>query len=65
MEDGSVSYGTPTNGASPGSNPILAQPPLQPDTSGADDQAEGMPQFSLVLPTQPPLLNAALLTRTQ
>lgn len=28
MEDENVSYGTPANGASPGSNPILAQPPL-------------------------------------
>lgn len=28
MEEESVNYGTPANGASPGSNPILAQPPL-------------------------------------
>jgi SWI/SNF related-matrix-associated actin-dependent regulator of chromatin subfamily C len=39
MEENSVSYGTPTNGASPGANPILAQPPV-PD---ADEQSEGMP----------------------
>jgi hypothetical protein len=38
MEESSVSYGTPTNGASPGANPILAQPPL-PDVN---DQNEGM-----------------------
>lgn len=37
MEENSVSYGTPTNGASPGANPILAQPPL-PD---AGEQSEG------------------------
>ncbi|KAK3306918.1 SWI/SNF complex protein-like protein [Chaetomium strumarium] len=36
MEENSVSYGTPTNGASPGANPILAQPPL-PD---ANEQSE-------------------------
>jgi SWI/SNF related-matrix-associated actin-dependent regulator of chromatin subfamily C len=28
MDESSVSYGTPTNAASPGANPILAQPPL-------------------------------------
>lgn len=28
MEEENVSYGTPANGASPDSNPILAQPPL-------------------------------------
>ncbi|KAL2267760.1 hypothetical protein VTJ83DRAFT_5037 [Remersonia thermophila] len=36
MDESSVSYGTPTNAASPGANPILAQPPL-PD---ANDQNE-------------------------
>ena len=36
MDEGSVSYGTPTNGASPDANPILAQPPL-PDPSTAGD----------------------------
>jgi SWI/SNF related-matrix-associated actin-dependent regulator of chromatin subfamily C len=40
MED-STSYGSPGNGASPGSNPILAQPPLQPQADGAGD-GEGM-----------------------
>ncbi|KAF7559458.1 hypothetical protein G7046_g4699 [Stylonectria norvegica] len=34
--DDSATYGSPVNGASPNSNPILAQPPLQPD-SGAGD----------------------------
>ncbi len=38
MDESSVSYGTPTNGASPGANPILSQPPV-PDTN---DQNEGM-----------------------
>lgn len=38
MEESSVSYGTPTTGASPGANPILAQPPL-PDSG---EQNEGM-----------------------
>ncbi|CAG9938516.1 unnamed protein product [Clonostachys rosea f. rosea IK726] len=32
MED-STTYGSPNNGASPGDNPILAQPPLQPETT--------------------------------
>lgn len=36
MEESSVSYGTSTNGASPGANPILAQPPL-PDTNDANE----------------------------
>ena len=39
MDESSVSYGSPANGASPSANPILAQPPL-PDTS-AGDQREG------------------------
>jgi len=34
-----VSYGTPTNGASPSANPILAQPPLEAPSVG--DQSEG------------------------
>lgn len=38
--DDSATYGSPGNGASPNSNPILAQPPLQGD-SGAGD-SEGM-----------------------
>lgn len=37
MED-SVTYGSPGNGASPGSNPILAQPPLQPDAGAGDGE---------------------------
>ncbi|KAH8894037.1 SWIRM-domain-containing protein [Thozetella sp. PMI_491] len=39
MDEGSVSYGTPTNGASPGANPILAQPPL-PDPSTGDNDVQ-------------------------
>ncbi|KAK3318620.1 SWI/SNF complex protein-like protein [Apodospora peruviana] len=39
MDEGSVNYGTPTNGASPGANPILAQPPL-PDTFNIGEQSE-------------------------
>lgn len=34
MEEGSVNYGTPNNGASPSANPILAQPPLPDNTTG-------------------------------
>ncbi|EGO59506.1 hypothetical protein NEUTE1DRAFT_79678 [Neurospora tetrasperma FGSC 2508] len=34
MEEGSVNYGTPNNGASPSANPILAQPPLPDSTAG-------------------------------
>ncbi|PFH55197.1 hypothetical protein XA68_10396 [Ophiocordyceps unilateralis] len=37
MED-AASYGSPNNGESPNGNPILAQPPLQPDASGSDGQ---------------------------
>ncbi|POR36629.1 SWI/SNF and RSC complexes subunit ssr2 [Tolypocladium paradoxum] len=36
MED-SATYGSPDNGASPNSNPILAKPPLQPDAGAAGD----------------------------
>ncbi|KAM7204439.1 SWI/SNF and RSC complexes subunit ssr2 [Naviculisporaceae sp. PSN 640] len=41
MEEGSVNYGTPNNGASPGANPILAQPPL-PDVnvSGTNEDVQ-------------------------
>jgi len=50
MDESSVSYGTPTNGASPGANPILAQPPL-PD---ANDQNEGKDACWLLLhPSHP------------
>jgi hypothetical protein len=35
--DDTATYGSPSNGASPDSNPILAQPPLRPD-SGAGDR---------------------------
>ncbi|KAI0009715.1 SWI/SNF complex protein-like protein [Xylariaceae sp. FL0662B] len=35
MEDDHVNYGSPANAATPSSNPILAQPPLQADTSSA------------------------------
>ncbi|KAI1075611.1 SWI/SNF complex protein-like protein [Whalleya microplaca] len=35
MEDDHVNYGSPANAATPGSNPILAQPPLQTDASSA------------------------------
>jgi hypothetical protein len=42
MDDGPASYGTPTNGASPGSNDLLAQPPLQPEAAVAGGQGEGM-----------------------
>ncbi|KAL8409717.1 hypothetical protein RB594_007972 [Gaeumannomyces avenae] len=33
--DESANYGSPANGASPNSNPILAQPPLEPETPSA------------------------------
>jgi hypothetical protein len=46
--DDTATYGSPGNGASPNSNPILAQPPLQPD-SGAGD-SEGMCALRLLLP---------------
>ncbi|CAJ2513763.1 Uu.00g018820.m01.CDS01 [Anthostomella pinea] len=50
--DEHVSYGSPANGASPGSNPILAQPPLQADSSGANEHFEDV-QMSEVLSTEP------------
>jgi len=51
MEEGSATYGTPNNGASPGANPILAQPPL-PDVTNAAGQNEGssMTKVSISLP---------------
>jgi len=39
MED-SATYGSPGNGASPGDNPILAQPPLQADVANAGDNED-------------------------
>ncbi|KAK0715008.1 SWI/SNF complex protein-like protein [Lasiosphaeris hirsuta] len=45
MEEGSVSYGTPANGASPSANPILAQPPVpEPANSGTQNvqMSEGL-----------------------
>ncbi|KAI0877297.1 putative RSC complex subunit [Hypoxylon argillaceum] len=47
-----VNYGSPANGASPSSNPILAQPRLQPDTTAAPGQAEDI-QMSEVPSTEP------------
>ncbi|KAI1099905.1 SWIRM-domain-containing protein [Jackrogersella minutella] len=40
MEGDHASYGSPANAATPGSNLILAQPPLQADTSGAPQASE-------------------------
>ncbi|KAK7981901.1 hypothetical protein PG988_004139 [Apiospora saccharicola] len=40
MEDEHVNYGSPANAATPGSNPILAQPPLQPDAVAAPETSE-------------------------
>ncbi|KPM35567.1 hypothetical protein AK830_g11000 [Neonectria ditissima] len=36
--DDSATYGSPGNGASPNSNPILAQPPLQPESGAGDGE---------------------------
>ncbi|KAH6997490.1 SWI/SNF complex protein [Ilyonectria sp. MPI-CAGE-AT-0026] len=36
--DDSATYGSPGNGASPNSNPILAQPPLQPESGSGDGE---------------------------
>lgn len=36
--DDSATYGSPENGASPDSNPILAQPPLQSDSGAGDGE---------------------------
>ncbi|KAF7548313.1 hypothetical protein G7Z17_g7150 [Cylindrodendrum hubeiense] len=36
--DDSATYGSPGNGASPSSNPILAQPPLQPESGSGDGE---------------------------
>ncbi|OTA90274.1 hypothetical protein M434DRAFT_370796 [Hypoxylon sp. CO27-5] len=40
MEGEHANYGSPANAATPGSNPILAQPPLQPDGSSAPQGSE-------------------------
>ncbi|KAK1755963.1 SWI/SNF complex protein-like protein [Echria macrotheca] len=50
MDDGSVSYGTPTNGASPSANPILAQPP-PPETTSVGDQSEDVQMSEGLEPT--------------
>ncbi|KAI5920252.1 SWI/SNF complex protein-like protein [Camillea tinctor] len=47
-----VNYGSPATGASPGSNPILAQPPLQVENSAAPEQSEDV-QMSEVPSTEP------------
>jgi len=54
MDDGPASYGTPTDGgASPGSNALLAQPPLQPEAVATTGQGEGMfASFHLQLPLE-------------
>ncbi|CAJ0551195.1 Ff.00g111250.m01.CDS01 [Fusarium sp. VM40] len=36
--DDTATYGSPSNGASPDSNPILAQPPLRPDSGAGDSE---------------------------
>jgi hypothetical protein len=42
MEEENVSYGSPANAATPGSNPILAQPPLQSGPTGEAEASEGL-----------------------
>ena len=48
MDDDSVTFGSPAAGATPGSNSILAQPPLQAEASpaasvlGGDEASEGI-----------------------
>ncbi|PSR78018.1 SWI/SNF complex-like protein [Coniella lustricola] len=41
MEEDSVSYSTPANGASPGSNPVPAQPPQSDANTGGEDVQMG------------------------
>lgn len=48
MEEESVNYGTPANGASPGSNPILAQPPLA-DVNASEGKKHYMITDALIL----------------
>ncbi len=43
MDDGLVDYGSPANGISPNSNPILAQPPLEMDPSSNDANGSVLP----------------------
>ena len=51
MDDDSVTFGSPAAGATPGSNSILAQPPLQAEASpvasgqGEDEALEGIRIF--------------------
>lgn len=57
MEDDSINFGSDTAGATPGSNSILAQPPLpeeeSPGQQGDSNQGEGQTaegMYSLYLP---------------
>lgn len=52
MEGDHANYGSPANAATPGNNPILAQPPLQADASSAPQVSEDV-QMSEVPPTDP------------
>ncbi|KAI2636982.1 SWIRM-domain-containing protein [Hypomontagnella submonticulosa] len=52
MDGEHANYGSPANAATPGSNPILAQPPLQTDSSGAPQGSEDV-QMSEIPPTDP------------
>lgn len=50
--DDAAAYGSPDNGASPNSNPILAQPPLQSDSGAAEGEGNrSMNMFSAHVPT--------------
>jgi SWI/SNF related-matrix-associated actin-dependent regulator of chromatin subfamily C len=44
--DDTANYGSPGNGASPSSNPILAQPPLPGGASIGVDASEGTGSIS-------------------
>ncbi|KAI8961664.1 SWIRM-domain-containing protein [Daldinia sp. FL1419] len=52
MEGEHANYGSPANAATPGSNPILAQPPLQSDVSGAPQGSEDV-QMSEIPSAEP------------
>lgn len=52
MDGEHANYGSPANAATPGTNPILAQPPLQPDASGAPQGSEDV-QMSEIPPADP------------
>ncbi|KAI1377562.1 SWIRM-domain-containing protein [Hypoxylon crocopeplum] len=52
MEGEHASYGSPANAATPGTNPILAQPPLQAEASSAPQGSEDV-QMSEVPSTDP------------